>query len=412
MTGASAALSPRFRHRISVVTNRSSRSARSTLDPRHLVALFAFVATGCATGPAATVRGEASTADRPAIVLPEQRITATDPAEAPRLFAEASAMLLRGDATRAAAEFDRIVVIDPAGPTAVPSLYNAGVAYAELGDAKSAVDRFRRSAEQDPAATTSNGAWLRILRIHAQLEQWSELEVAARSTLSRQGLTVLERIEAGGAHGLALVSLGRIDEASDVIIRVRNEIEDRKLGQAGVPPPELAQVAFALGELRRVKSEKIVFDPAPADFGATLEARCTGLLDAQGAYTDAMRSRDPHWAAMAGFRVGQLYQHLHRDVMRAPIPTNTTLRKQQLWEGAMRLRYRILLEKGLQMMEGTISLGERTGEQSAWISRARAAKHELEDALSAERDALSKLPYTEDEIRKGLESLKPANAKP
>jgi hypothetical protein len=115
---------------------------------------------------------------------------------------------------------------------------------------------------------------------------------------------------------------------------------------------------------------------------------------------------------MAGYRVGELYQHLHRDVMRAPVPTaGVAAKKRQLWEGAMRLRYRILLEKGLKMMDGTVALSERTGEQSPWIARARAAKHELEETLAAERDALSKLPYSEEELRAALDSLKaPASA--
>jgi tetratricopeptide (TPR) repeat protein len=360
---------------------------------------------GCGSTTAATTGPATPSGERPPIVLPEQTITKTDPADAERLFAQASAMLLRGEAARAAEEFDRIAAIAPDGPTAVPSLYNAAIAYADLGDGARSVQRFRASAEKDPKAPTSSNAWLRILRIHAQLEQWGELEKAARATRARAGLSVLERIEVTGALGLALVSLGRVDEAFDVVVQARNEIEDRKLGQAGVPPIELAQVAFALGEVRRAKSERIVFDPLPDDFGATLEARCTGLLDAQAAYTDAMRSKDPHWSAMAGYRVGELYQHLHRDVMRAPVPTaGVAAKKKQLWEGAMRLRYRILLEKGLKMMDGTVALGERTGEQSPWIARARAAKHELEETLAAEREALSKLPYSEEELRAALAS--------
>jgi hypothetical protein len=156
-----------------------------------------------------------------------------------------------------------------------------------------------------------------------------------------------------------------------------------------------------------LKSEQIVFVPIPADFGAVLETRCTGLLDAQSAYTDAMRSLDAHWSAMAGYRVGQLYRDLHRDVMKVPPPTVAkTIRQKQLWEGAMRLRYRILLEKGLKMMDGTVRLGERTGESSAWVTRAKEAKKELETALSTEQEALARLPFTEDEIREALDQLK------
>src|SRR6185369_6201267 len=106
----------------------------------------------------------------------------------------------------------------------------------------------------------------------------------------------------------------------------------------------------------------IAFNPVPQNFGDVLEQRCQGRLDAQNAYTDAMRSFDAHWSAMAGYRVGQLYQKLHLDVMQVPPPAKAdTLKQKQLFEGAMRLRYRVLLEKGLAMMDGTVRLGERTG---------------------------------------------------
>jgi tetratricopeptide (TPR) repeat protein len=366
-----------------------------------VLAVSLLFATGCSsTTPTAGTRSDP-------IVVPEVRVTKTDPNDLPALFRAASDMLLREEYKPAAAEFDRIVAVDPNGVTAVPSLYNAGIAYHGLGDLDKAAIRYRASALQDPAAPTTKIAWLRLSRIYAHIERWKDLETVADVILARQDLTVLERIEGMGAKGLALVEQGRTEEAYDVIVKARNEIEDRKLGEAGIPSVELAQVSFALGEIRRVKSEKVKFMPVPADFGAVLEERCTGLLDAQAAYTDAMKSLDAHWSAMAGFRVGQLYQTLHRDVMIVPAPAGASaLRQKQLWEGAMRMRYRILLEKGLAMMGGTVALGERTGESSAWVARAREAKKELETAIATEKEALSKLPFTEEEIKTALDDLK------
>ncbi len=344
------------------------------------------------------------------IVLDEVRVTKTDPGDLPKLFQAASDRLLRDEFQQAAAEFDHIVAVDPKGPTAAPSLYNAGLAYGGLGQLEQAVTRFRASAELDPAANTTKLAWFRIARMEAYMERWPELEKVAATILGRSDLTVLERIEGLGAKGLALVEQGRVDEAFDVVVTARNEIEDKKLGLSGPPPIELAQVAFALGEVRRLKSERIKFLPVPANFGAVLEERCTGLLDAQSAYTDAMRSLDAHWSAMAGYRVGQLYQQLHRDVMVVPAPEGaSSLRQKQLWEGAMRLRYRILLEKGLKMMEGTVALGEKTGQKSNWIARAREAQKELETALATEKEAMKKLPFSEDEIKTALDDLKKKN---
>ncbi len=355
---------------------------------------------GCATG------GATQAASSPVEVVAEQRITSTDPAELPRLFQEASDALVRGEAERAARDFDRVVAVDPEGPTAAPSLYNAGLAYAELGRLELAAERFAESARLDPSAQTTTLAWLRAARLHAYGERWERLDEAAREALSRPDLKLLQQIEARGALALAQVSLGQLDEASKTVILARNQVEDHRLGEAGTPPLELAQLAFALGEVRRVKGESLRFVPVPADFGAALEARCTALLDAQNAYTEAMRSLDAHWSAMSGYRIGQLYAQLHADVMAVPTPSEaTTERQKQLWEAAMRLRYRILLEKGLAMMEGTVRLGERTGERSAWIERAEKAKAELGAALATEREKLAAMPFTEDEVRAALAKL-------
>jgi tetratricopeptide (TPR) repeat protein len=356
--------------------------------------------TGCA--PAAPPQ----TASDTPVVLPETRITKTDPATLPALFQDASDKLLRDQFKEAAADFDHIVAVDPTGPTAGPSLYNAGLAYLGLDERDEALARFRQSVDEFPDLPTTRPALLRTSRILSYEERWSDLEKIATELLARKDLTILETIEAMGGKGLALVSQGKVDEAFDVIVRARNMIEDNHLSEAGLPPIELAQVSFALGEIRRIKSEKIVFVPFPENFGATLEDRCTGLLDAQEAYTDAMRSKDAHWSAMSGYRVGELYAQLHADVMKAPVPAAKTAKLQQLYEGAVRLRYRILLEKGLTMMDHTVALGDRTGESSEWIHRAREAQKQLQVALADEKEALSKLPYTEDEMREALEMLK------
>ena len=161
-----------------------------------------------------------------------------------------------------------------------------------------------------------------------------------------------------------------------------------------------------MGEIRRLRSETITFVPVPPNFAEVLERRCQGLLDAQSAYSDAMRSYDAHWAAMSGYRVGELYQTLHRDLHAIPPPRGATdTEKKRLFQGAMSLRYRVLLEKGLKLMEHTVMIGERTGEGSSWIERARDAKRQLEKALNQEKEQLAKLPYSESQLEKALQDL-------
>jgi hypothetical protein len=120
-----------------------------------------------------------------------------------------------------------------------------------------------------------------------------------------------------------------------------------------------------------------------------------------------MRAYDAHWSAMAGYRVGELYRNLHSDLMAVPPPKSagTVVRKQQLFEGAMRLRYSILLKKALSMMEHTISMAERTGERSDWVAKALASKKAIEQSIRDEDAAIARLPYTKAELQAALDDL-------
>jgi tetratricopeptide (TPR) repeat protein len=353
------------------------------------------------------VAGGASAPAQPVIEVPTVVVTAATDEELGADFERATAQLVAGELRAAADGFDRILKLRAEGGLVPPSLFNAGLARQGLGEHEAAAQRFEELLRRYPEHELAQKARLRLAQTLAQLERWEALVAVADRLVAGTGLTALEEIEARGARALGLVEAGRVEEAAVEVSRARGIIEKNRFGEAGTPPGPLAQVAFALGEVRRARSEAITFDPLPPDFVAALEQRCQGLLDAQAAYTDAMRSLDARWSAMAGYRVGQLYQTLHADVMRISPPRGAeTDADRQLFEGAMRLRYRVLLEKGLKMMEATVRIGERTGEESAWIERARAAKRDFERALEDERAALAKLPYSESELKAGLESLK------
>lgn len=374
-----------------------------------LAALAALsFAAGCASSPATPPRAPlAATPEAPPIEVAGVVVSPFSESELASQFEKARALLIAEKYKEAAEAFDRLVRLAPDGEVAPPSLHNGALAREGMGERAAAAERYAKLLERFPDHATAHNALIRLSRIQVHLAQWRELVATADRTLARSDLTLLETIEMRGAKALGLVEQDQVDEAAKQVGIARDLIEQNRLGEAGKPPLELAQVSFALGEVRRKKSERITFVPVPPNLGDVIEQRCQGLLDAQSAYTEAMRSYDAQWSAMAGYRVGQLYQQLHRDVMRIPPPPQAeTLKKKQLFEGAMRLRYRVLLEKGLKMMEGTVRLGERTGEDSLWVRRAEEAKRDLQLALDDEKTALSKLPFTEAELTEALEKLK------
>ena len=307
----------------------------------------------------------------------------------------------------AAPAFDRLTRLAEDPAIKAVAAYDAGLAYEGLGEREKAIKRFRLVDTSWPEQPVARNGLVRLTRILGRLERWSELEQAAERLLGRKDLPLIDKIEGHGAKALSFVERGMTDEATIQVGKATEIIDKHALGRAGTPPLQLAQVAFAQGEIRRLETEAIKLVPVPPNFGEVLEARCQRLLDAQSAYTEAMRARDAHWSAMSGFRVGQLYRALHEEAMTIPAPEAAkTLKQKQLFEASMRLRYRILLDKGLKMMESTVRLGDRTGEDSEWIARAREAKKALEQSLANEKAALAKMPFTEDEVTAALEALK------
>lgn len=380
------------------------RSVSSTL----MAAILASSSAAC-VGTATQSQPSAPPEHRgPTLQVPTTYVTPSDAGTLQQRFDAAGQLLKDGKFKEAAAAFDLVAQLEPQGPLASASLFNAGFALEQAEDRTAALARYREVLRRFPNGQEARGALIRASRILSWTEDWKDLGSYAEMLLARDDLSPIEQVEAYGARALALVEQGDVEGATQSVSKARTIIEEQGWGGAAQPPVAAAQVFFALGEIRRVKSERLVFTPMPPSFGEVLEARCQALLDAQDAYAEAMRAHDPHWAAMAGYRVGQLYQQLHRDVMAVPPPpTAKTDKQRQLFEGAMQLRYRVLLEKGLKMMDKTLEMAVATGESSSWINRAREAKRDLEQALQAAKDALAKLPYDEADLRRALEGLGP-----
>jgi tetratricopeptide (TPR) repeat protein len=372
---------------------------------RPLATVAAVVALGCAG--VRTADPARSPNDPTRIDVPRTIITPDSATSLPEMFAEAQAKARSGDLEGAAALFDRIVVHEPQGEFAAPASFAAGEAHDHLGHHQAAITRYRAVVEKHPGHGLAREAALRCVRLLAYVEDFAWAGRFADRLLEQKAeLRPIEEVVAYSGKALALVAEGDDVRALSFVERGRDVIERNNLDLAGRLPRDLAQLYFALGEVYRLRGERIRFVPAPANLAVTLEERCRLVLDAQRAYSDTWRAYDAHWSSMAGFRVGELYQRLHEDLMalEAPPAADNKSRK-NLYEAAMRLRFEVLLEKARGMMEHTLSMAEREGEKSSWVLRAREAKARIELAEKAEREALARLPYTKQELEAVLEEL-------
>jgi tetratricopeptide (TPR) repeat protein len=369
--------------------------------------LVALVLLTLASACASASRGAAQPVAAPLRIDAQPRIvTADEVLTEAELAKRAERALLEQNWRVAAGAYGTLFAAAPNGPHASEYLFDRGLALEGMEERTRARDAFLELARLFPQDARARPALVRASTLDAYLEDWNALSTIGDALLSRGDLDDIDRLVALGARGLAQVELGDDRAASSDVHEGLDLADQLHYGDREVLPVAVAQLRFALGELRRVRSERIALDPPPPDFVEKLEERCGGLLEAQAAYAMAVRSTDPHWAAMAGYRVGDMYRALHRDLMRIPAPLSSkSERQKQIFFAFMHVRYRVLLEKGLREMQQTVALGERTSDSSAWIQRARAAEGEIEAALSSEKALMDKMPFTEDEVKEAMAQM-------
>ena len=334
-------------------------------------------------------------------------VTPTTTLTLAELFAEARAAADRGDFAGAALRFDRVAELEPNGELAPEALFLAGEAHGLLGDQPGALKRYEAVSDRFPSHPRAGDAAIRCVRLLSYTEQWDWVgRLADRALEHAAELKPLQLVMAYAGKALASVSQGDDVRASVFVERGREIVERDGLDLAGRLPSEVAPLYFALGEVARERSERIHLEPT-ASFPSLLEARCQLILDAQRSYSDTWRAYDSYWSTLAGFRLAEMYEKLHQEVMAmTPPPTADTDARRQLYEGGMRLRYSVLLEKARGMMEHTVAMAERTGERTAWVDRARESLATIKTAEEAEEQSLARLPYSRDDLEQAFAELR------
>lgn len=306
--------------------------------------------------------------------------------------------------------FEALIAGDPAAANDPAVLYDLAVAYEGIGAREKARARYREVVRRFPTDPNARSALAREVSLDAYLEDWTALGETGEAILARKDLEPADKMLGYGARGLARITAGDEAGATKDVNAGQDIVDETGFGKTGQLPVAAAMLKYAEGEIKKAKSEKIVLNPPPPDFVQKLEMRCALLLEAQSNYADAIRSVDLHWAAMSGFRVGQMYRTLHQHLMMIP-PTEKakTESDKQLFYGIMHVRYRALLDKGIEMMKRTIALGQKPemqGVATSWMTRAEEAKAEMERALADEKAILKTFPYSEETLEKTLLIMK------
>lgn len=298
--------------------------------------------------------------------------------------------------------------IDDKLPIAAASIWGRlAAAYEGASRLDQAWETYERLATRFASSDEARAAVVRHTFLAAYLGKDTELARLGEARLADPSVTERGRLLGLAARAIAAAHAGRdvpaMRDAQDGL-----DLGDRLgVGLSGRLPLDVALLHYALAEVRRVRSERITFeDKTPTEFLPAFTARCTGLLAAQSAYTDAIRSEDPRAAILAGVSLGELYMRVHHDVLAVPPSKKAdTLEKRQIHDAMMRVRYRVLLEKGGDMMDRSLALGEKLHDRSPWMQKAKAGREAIATAIAAEHEKLKAYPFSEKEVEDALAIL-------
>jgi len=203
------------------------------------------------------------------------------------------------------------------------------------------------------------------------------VEAAARlhALAQRPGLPAVARAAALMQEGVCKVESGARAEG-ELLLRDALEIYDKQSAQEAIDPSLPAQAEFWLGEAYRGSFRALPLDPAAMDEHAladALEQKAQFLLSAQGHYLRCIRRGDGEWATAAGFRIGELYEALHDEMVGAPLPSGLSDDQRALYQEELRARVRNLIQKAIHIYQETIDVAQRTGAKNSYVEKTEQA---------------------------------------
>jgi tetratricopeptide (TPR) repeat protein len=367
---------------------------------RRPLAMLAFVAVAaCASGRGSS-RGapDAASAASPApaapqhVVFPPEEVSVSkadlelEGKNDEELFAIGTAAYGAGEVARAAAAFARLADLFPASRHEAAALFDAGLAYQRLEEWRLALERFR-TLERKYEGADALEASFKIADCLYYLHEPAEAHARLEEILRRPAIEPAVRIRALAQRGVLELEDGRTEDAERTF-RLALSAWQGASEQERLDPyyPSLAQ--YYLGETYRTWFRALPLDPSRGDdekLRQDLEHKAEMLLSAQGHYLRAIRMGDDRWAVAAGFRIGELYDELRRQLLDAPLPPGLDGEHAGAYRAELRRRVRVLAAKAIGAYEGTLSRAQRAGvEDLRFLADAQASLARLKAALAEE----------------------------
>jgi hypothetical protein len=126
---------------------------------------------------------------------------------------------------------------------------------------------------------------------------------------------------------------------------------------------------------RRFDEVKLAFPVAA--LREALASKCELLLSAQHRYLRAIRLGDGRTAAVAGFRIGWLYESLYDALTGLEAPPELTNEQRAVYDEEVRARVGVLVGKAIRVYEKTLLVGRASAGAGPWVEKLETALDRL-----------------------------------
>ena len=316
-----------------------------------------------------------------------------DTYDAESLFREGLRLMRAEQCEQAVQFYDRVFAEFPDSRFASAAVYNAGLCFRTLGATVDSVQRFETLLESMPTSEDRKHASFMLAELYLRQDRWEESLTVAGGLLARQDLSPDEHVEALSRRAQALLGAERLEEARET---ARNTLRFVRRQESSDSEAVLGQyfpaaANYVLAETMRLEAEAIDVPEASLQTQRDrLESRAQLILNAQREYFNTMRYHQPEWSAVAGYRVGGMYDSLWDAIMTAPVPAPEDMElvgaDLALYQGTYRERLKALvkplLRHSIRYWELTLLMIERTGVESEWTQQIRSDLERVRELLT------------------------------
>ena len=344
-----------------------------------------FRRTAFLTALLVLAHGCATSSDRPSVKLRGTVIRATpDPTlelesyDAQRLFHLAGESDRRGDAERALDLYRRMREEFPTDPLVMSARFNAGLIQENRERSELALREYdaileREMPDSEPDRQTWLDAHFRLAACHIKLEAWWKAVAVFETIGGLDDLPDRDRLEALVGQGIALESAGDREAAmlsfSHALGFYRLVSRRRRFDDRGLA----AEAAFRSGEIARIFFDEVRLSYPLHVLKQSLDEKCRLLLLAQNHYLQAIRYGDTHSVAVAGHRIGNLYEDLYESMIALEVPSDVEASEVDAYREEVRKRVAVLVEKAIRVYEKALLAGRRTASAASWVEQTEAA---------------------------------------